>query len=146
MPDDPNELSGNDRIMADVREHGGQVTIGRLAGSNLLIMTSVGARTGKPRSNPIGYTRDGDRYVLVGSNSGGSTTPLWVANVRANPVVTVEAAGETFKARATVTEGAERRRLLDAHQAAIPMFVKYEEMAEGVRELQVVALERIPEG
>ena len=48
------------------------------------------------------------------------------------------------KARATVTEGAERRRLLDAHQAAIPIFLKYESMTE--RELPVVALERLSEG
>jgi hypothetical protein len=48
---------------------------------------------------------------------------------------------ETFQARATIVEGDERRRLLDAHIAAIPMFGKYEQMTD--RELPVVALERI---
>ena len=144
MPDDPNELSWNDRIIANFRENHGKVTMPPFQNSNLLLMTSTGAMTGKPRTSPLGYTRDGERYVVVGSNSGGPVQPAWLANVRANPVVTIEAAGETFRARATVTQGAERRRLLDAHQAAIPIFKKYETMTE--RELPVVTLERIAEG
>lgn len=144
MPTDPNELSWNERMIADLREHGGRSTVPRFVNSNLLILTTPGAKTGQPRSMPLGYTRDGEWYVVVGSNSGGHVHPTWLTNVRANLLVTVEAAGETFRARAVLTEGAERRRLLDAHQAAIPIFLKYEEMTD--RELPVVALERIPEG
>ena len=59
----------------------------------------------------LGYTRDGDRYVVVGSNSGLPQQPAWLANIRANPVVTVEVGVETFPARATITTGAERQRL-----------------------------------
>ena len=143
MPEDPMELSWNERIIADLRAHGGRSTTPPFVNSNLLILTSTGAKTGKPRTSPIGYTRDGETYVIVGSNSGGPVNPVWVRNLLANPLVTVEAAGETFQARATVTEGTERRRLLDAHQAAIPIFRKYEQMTE--RELPVVTLERIAE-
>jgi deazaflavin-dependent oxidoreductase (nitroreductase family) len=144
MPSDANELSWNERMVADLREHGGRSTFPRFLDSNLLILTVAGAATGKLRTFPLGYTREGERYVVVGSNSGGPEQPAWLANVRANPDVTVEAAGETFRARATVTEGTERRRLLDAHQAAIPIFKRYEEMTE--RELPVVVLERTAEG
>lgn len=87
-------------------------------------MTSTGAKTGTSRSSPLGYTRDEERYVVVGSNSGSARQPVWLANIRAEPFVTVEAGGVTFRAHATVTTGAERRRLLDAHQAAIPHALK----------------------
>ena len=144
MPTDTHELSWNERMIADLREHGGRSTHERFLDSHLLVLTTIGAKTGTPRSMPLGYTRDGESYVVVGSNSGADVQPAWLANVRANPEVTVEAAGETFRARATITEGAERRRLLDAHQAAIPIFRRYEEMTE--RELPVVVLERIAKG
>ena len=135
------ELTWNERILQDLRAHGGRSTTPPFENSNLLILTTIGAKTGTPRTSPLGYTRDGERYVVVGSNSGNPENPEWLANVRANPIVTVEAGGETFQARAIVTEGAEHRRLLDAHQAAIPIFTKYEAMAD--RQLPVVALERI---
>lgn len=141
MPIGPQEADWNAATIADLRAHGGQVTTGRLAGSNLLILTSVGATTGLFRSAPVGYTMDGARYVLVGSNYGGPTDPAWVRNVEQNPLVTVEAGGARFEARATVHEGQERRRLLDAHIAAIPTFGKYE--ATAGRPLPVVTLERL---
>jgi deazaflavin-dependent oxidoreductase (nitroreductase family) len=135
------ETSWNDQIVADFHEHAGQITQGRLAGANLLLMTSIGARSGEPRTTPLGYTRDGDRYVVVGSNSGLPQQPAWLANIRANPVVTVEVGVETFPARATITTGAERQRLWTSHVAAIPHFATYEKMVD--RELQVVAIERV---
>jgi deazaflavin-dependent oxidoreductase (nitroreductase family) len=139
MPQSPDEAAWNDRIIADFHEHAGQITQGRLAGSNLLLMTSTGARSGEPRTTPLGYTRDGDRYVVVGSNSGLPRQPAWLANIRASSTVSVEVGVERFDARATVTAGAERQRLWAAHVAAIPHFANYEKMTE--RELQVVAIE-----
>jgi deazaflavin-dependent oxidoreductase (nitroreductase family) len=141
MPVSDQEAAWNQSIIADLRAHGGQVTQGPLAGSNLLLMTSTGAKSGLPRTTPIGYTRDGDRYVLVGSNSGLDTQPAWVANVRANPDVEAEVGTETFRATATIAEGSERRRLLDAHIAAIPIFGRYEQMT--ARQLPVIVLSRV---
>ena len=143
MPGTPDEAAWNDRIMADFHEHAGSITLGRLAGSNLLLMTSIGARSGEPRTSPLGYTRDGDRYVAVGSNSGLPHQPAWLANIRANPVVSVEVGTETFQARATIAVGAERQRLWAAHVAEIPHFANYAKMTE--RELQVVVIERLAE-
>lgn len=134
------ELSWNAKIIENFRANGGRVTMPPFQDSHLLVLTTTGAASGKPSSVPLGYTRDGDRYVVVGSNSGGPLQPVWLRNVLAQPTVTVEVGAETFLATAVVTEGAERRRLLDAHQAAIPIFVKYEEMTE--RQLPVITLER----
>jgi deazaflavin-dependent oxidoreductase (nitroreductase family) len=141
MAKTPGETAWNDAIIADFRAHEGRITQGRLAGTVMLIMTSTGARTGLPRTVPLGYHRDGERYVLVGSNSGRDEQPEWLANLTKNPVVTVEVGTETFQARATVTGGSERRRLLDARIAAVPIFGDYERKAN--RELPVIVLERI---
>jgi deazaflavin-dependent oxidoreductase (nitroreductase family) len=138
------ETSWNDQIIADFHEHAGQITQGRLAGANLLLMTSIGATSGEPRIAPLGYTRDGDRYVVVGSNSGLPRQPAWLANIRANPIVSVEVGVETFQGRATITTGDERQRLWAAHVKAIPHFATYEQMTE--RELQVVTIERVAAG
>lgn len=141
MPIPDTEHEWNAGTIADFRAHGGRITAGPLAGSNLLLMTSTGVRSGQPRTAPLGYTRDGDRYVVVGSNSGRDEQAEWVANITADPIVTVEVGTETFQARTEVTHGDERRRLLDAHIQAIPIFARYETMTE--RELPVVVLERI---
>ena len=66
-----------------------------------------------------------------------------MANVKLHPEVTIEVGTETFRARATLTEGAERRRLFDAHAIAIPVFAEYERMTE--REIPVVVLDRLPD-
>jgi deazaflavin-dependent oxidoreductase (nitroreductase family) len=133
----------NATILADFRAHAGQITEGRLKGASILLMTTTGAKTGRPRTAFLGYHLDGGRYIVVGSNMGRAEHPAWLENVRKNPDVTVEVGTETFRARATITEGAERRRLLDNRIAAVPRFGEYEKMTE--RELQVIALDRIDE-
>jgi deazaflavin-dependent oxidoreductase (nitroreductase family) len=141
MAKTPGETTWNDAVVADFRAHDGRITQGRLAGATMLIMTSTGAKTGLPRTVPLGYHRDGESYILVGSNNGRDEQPEWLANLRQNPVVTIEVGTETFQARATVTDGPERRRLLDARIAAVPIFGDYERKAK--RELPVIVLERI---
>lgn len=141
MPIDPGEVAWNESTIADFREHGGQITAGPLAGSRLLLLTTTGASSGQSHIAPLGYTMDGDRFVVVGSNSGRPLNPDWLGNVTADPKVTVEVGVSSFQALATVTQGQERRRLLEAHIAAIPIFARYEEMAG--RELPVVTFSRI---
>ena len=118
-PLEPGDQTWNDRVIEDFRRNGGRVTFAPYVGANLLLLTSTGARSGAPQVAPLGYTRDGDRYVVVGSNSGRPVNADWVANVRACPMVSLEIGTETFSARGTVTEGAERDRLFEAH-ATLP--------------------------
>ena len=138
MPIDTSERTWNAHLAAELRANEGKVTTGPMAGSDLLLLTTVGAKTGEPRISPLGYSRDGDRYVVVGSNSGRGWNPAWVANVTANPEVSVEVGGQAFRARAAIETGPERRRLLDAHIAKIPIFARYESMTD--RPLPVVTL------
>ncbi len=141
MPTSDRELTWNAAMIAGFRANNGEILEGPLAGSHLLLLTTTGAKSGQPRTAPLGYTRDGDRYVVVGSNSGGSEHSSWYGNVQADPNVIVEVGTDRFPARARATEGDERRRLLDAHIAAIPQFGIYEKMTD--RLLPVVVIERV---
>lgn len=114
-------------LIAELRAHGGQVTQGPLAGHPLLIMTSIGAKSGEPRRAILTWSRDGDAYVVAGTNGGSPTEPLWLSNLRADPEVTIEVANRTFSARAELVEGPERDGLWDAHVVALPWFAPYPE-------------------
>ncbi len=116
-------------LMEDLRTHGGQVTSGPMAGQPLLILTTTGAKSGKPRLVVVTFTRDGDAYIVAGSKGGAPADPHWFNNLRSNPVVKVEAQGKSFDARAKVAEGVDRDRLWARHVEALPAFAEYPEKA-----------------
>ena len=118
-------------LIADIREHGGEVSSGPMAGRTLAILTTTGAQTGLPRVAIVTYTRDGDAYVIAASKSGMPTNPSWFANLVAHPTVTLEAEGKTSEATAVVAEGADRDELWDRHVAAHPEFASYPEKTGG---------------
>jgi deazaflavin-dependent oxidoreductase (nitroreductase family) len=124
MPD-PETLAWEDRLVAELRANGGEVTSGPLAGHPLLIMTSKGARSGEPRRAILTFHRDGDDYVIAASASGSPKDPGWFHNLEATPDVTVEAKNEVFDATATIATGADRDRLWDDHVKALPWFADY---------------------
>lgn len=127
-------------LIADIRQHG-EPRSGPFLGRPVLLLTTVGAKTGEPRLVPLVYSRDGDHIVIMGSKGGAPTNPAWVANLVANPVVTVEVGLEKFQARAVVAEGAERDRLWANHVALNPSFAEYEQKT--TRKIPAISLERI---
>lgn len=128
-------------LITDFRAHSGEVTSGPFAGRPVLLLTTTGAKSGQPRLAPLVYFRDGDGYVIVASKGGAPTHPAWYLNLLAHPVVTVEVGGETFKARARVTEGSERDRLFGQRVATNPAFGDYQKRT--TRVLPVVVLDRL---
>jgi deazaflavin-dependent oxidoreductase (nitroreductase family) len=134
----PNDF--NQSLIEEFRANDGKVT-GVFAGRPLLLLTTTGAKSGRPRVSPLVYTTDGDRIVTIASKGGAPTNPDWYHNLVANPTVTVELPGETFQARATVIEGEERQRLYDAQAALMPGFAEYQQKT--TRQIPVVVLERI---
>lgn len=111
-------------LMADIRANG-RPTSGYFEDRPVLILTTTGAKSGQPREAVITFSRDGDDYVVVGSKSGEPEDPAWFTNLTANPVVTVEADGKKFQARATVAVGADRDALWDSHVAEHVQFADY---------------------
>ena len=105
------------------------------------MLTTRGAKSGRPFTTPLAYSRDGDRLIVIASKGGSPTNPDWYHNLRANPIVTVEVGAESFEARASVLEGEERRRAFDLQATAMPFFAEYEKKT--AREIPVIALTRI---
>ena len=115
----------NSAIIAEFRANGGKVG-GRFAGRPLLLLHTTGAKTGQRRVNPVAYTRDGDRLVVIASKGGAPTNPDWYYNLLANPLVTVEVGAEKFQAQATVPAEPERTRLYDQMAKVMPGFAEYQ--------------------
>lgn len=133
-------MSFNDDLIADFRAHGGKASGGPFLGRPLLLLTTIGAKSGESRTVPLVYTRDGDRYVIIASKGGAPTHPAWYHNLLAHPTVTLEVGEETFQADASVAEGAERRKLYDAQAAMMPAFADYE--LKTTRVIPVIKLTR----
>jgi deazaflavin-dependent oxidoreductase (nitroreductase family) len=110
----------------------------------LLLLTTTGAKTGKTRVNPLAYTRDGHRYVVLASKGGAPTNPDWYHNVVANPDVVVEVGPDKFQARAMVAEGSERERLFNAQASKMPNFGEYQTKTS--RLIPVIVLEPLASG
>ena len=132
----------NHRIIEEFRADGGRVG-GPLAGTPMLLLHHVGAKSGVVRVTPLAYTPDGDgRYVIVASNGGSATNPGWYHNLKANPAVEVEVGTETFTVRADELKGAARQPLWSALLAASPSLREYE--AKTARHIPVFTLTRGP--
>jgi len=136
-------MAFDDDLIAHFRKNKGLITEGPFTGRDVLLLTTTGRKTGRPRTHPLVYTRDGDRYLVIASKGGAPEHPLWYRNLRAKPEVTVEAGPETFRARAIpVPGGPDRRRLYDQHAAVYPGFRDYEKRT--ARVIPAVLLERLP--
>ena len=112
-------------LIDDMRQHGGNVTTGPMAGRALLVLTTTGARSGQPRMAVLNFSRDGDAYVVAGTANGAPTDPSWIWNLKADPTAEVEAEGSRFAARAALADGSARDDLWDRHVAALPWFADY---------------------
>jgi deazaflavin-dependent oxidoreductase (nitroreductase family) len=126
----------NRELIAEFRANGGA-----LGERPLLLLTTVGARSGQERTSPMMYIPDGDRLLVVPSNMGAAKHPAWFHNLVANPRVTVEVAGESYAAGAVVTSGEERDRLFARIAADYPFFLDHQAKIERV--IPVVALVRV---
>ena len=131
----------NQAIIDEFRANNGKVG-GYLTGDNMLLLHTVGAKSGQPRTNPVVYVTDGDRLVVIASKSGADSNPDWYYNLLANPIVTVELGTEQFQARATpVTEEPERSRLYNKMVEHRPGFAEYEKKTS--RKIPAIILERV---
>lgn len=128
------------RIMIEeIRAHGRPVT-GWAAGQQVLVLTTIGAKSGVPRSVPLKYSRDGDAWIVTASKSGAPTHPAWYHNLRKDPTATIELERESIRVRATTATGAERMRLWDQHVELHTGIAEYPSRTERV--IPVVILER----
>jgi deazaflavin-dependent oxidoreductase (nitroreductase family) len=138
MSDD--NLFGDEHVRRYV-ETDGEVGYTWREGAPILILTFTGRKSGKEYSTPLIFGRDGENYVLVGSQGGAPEHPDWYLNLVANPEVGVQVKADKFRARARTAEGEEHERLWAAMNEIWPHYDEYQ--AKTDRPIPVIVLERI---
>lgn len=130
----------NNKVIEEFRANGGKCGP-PFEGAPMILVTHKGAKSGTVRTSPLVYSTDGDRIVIIASKAGADTNPDWYHNLKANPEVTVEVGTDTFTARVTEAEGAERQRLYDAQAEQMANFKEY--AAKTSRQIPVLVLSRV---
>ena len=129
----------NKKIIDEFRANEGRVG-GPFAGAPMILITHMGRKSGKQRTNPLVYHQEGDVMYVFGSKGGAPEHPEWYRNLLANPSATAEVGTEKFEVEASEVTGAERDRIFDANKALRPAFSDYEKKT--TRKIPVIALRR----
>jgi deazaflavin-dependent oxidoreductase (nitroreductase family) len=134
----------NDKIIKEFRENNGAVG-GNFAGSHLLLLTTIGAKSGEKRTSPMMYFPNGDTRVVVASKAGADTHPHWYHNLMKNPEVHVEASVEggieEYDAVASAMPEKERAVKFAEIGATNPGFAEYQTKTD--RTIPLVTLSRV---
>lgn len=109
-------------------------------GTQTLLLTTTGRRSGEERTTPLIYGRDGDDFLIVASKGGSDEPPAWYLNLAAQPEVDVQVKGDRFRARARTASAEEKARMWKTMVAEWPSYDDYQASTE--REIPVVVLER----
>ena len=115
----------NSGVIEEFRANDGKVG-GMFEGAPLVILRTVGARSGQERLSPLMALAENDRLFVFASKAGADSHPDWLYNLRANETVTVEAPGETYEAKAVELDEPERADVYATQAAAYPQFAEYQ--------------------
>ncbi|NUT38081.1 MAG: nitroreductase family deazaflavin-dependent oxidoreductase [Hamadaea sp.] len=105
-----------------------------------LTITTIGRKSGQPRTQPLVYVPDGDDFAVIGSNWGQTHHPAWSANLLAHPQAEVVVKGQRVRVRAELATGEERRRLWEILLRTWPAYQIYAERSG--RDLRIFKLVR----
>jgi deazaflavin-dependent oxidoreductase (nitroreductase family) len=134
----PEMSDWNSKIIDEFRANEGKVG-GPFEGAPVLLLHTVGARTGQERVNPMMYRQVDGGYAVFASKAGAPSNPDWYHNLLAHPKVTAEIGTATVELIARVAEGDEREPIWAAQKAAYPGFADYERKT--TRQIPVIILE-----
>jgi deazaflavin-dependent oxidoreductase (nitroreductase family) len=108
-------------------------------GTQTLILTTRGRRSGQPRQTPLIYGRRDDDYLVVASKGGAPQHPAWYLNLDANPDVEIQVRGDKMPARARTAAPEERAELWPIMTDEWPDYDRYQEQTD--RDIPVVVLQ-----
>jgi deazaflavin-dependent oxidoreductase (nitroreductase family) len=131
----------NTKMIEEFRANEGRVG-GAWAGTTLILIHHIGARSGTERVTPLGCSRQGaGRYAIIASNGGSPTHPDWYYNLKANPRITIEVGTQTFTVLAEELDDTARAGLWPKLVAEYPSIGEYQ--ARTTRQIPVVMLTRL---
>jgi deazaflavin-dependent oxidoreductase (nitroreductase family) len=123
------------------RETGGKVGHIWREGSTILLLTTIGRKTGEKRTMPLIYAEDEGRYIVVASKGGAPDHPGWYKNLEKTPEVELQVKDQVISARARTAHGEERARLWRKMNTVWRHYDEYAEKTQ--REIPVVVLEPV---
>ncbi len=149
MPEADDESARRDRGARIVMKVAGvahralyRISGGRVGGSlqrmPVLLLTTIGRKSGKPRTWPLGYLDDGEDLIVIASAGGVASHPAWFLNLREQPEVTVQVGDRVRRMRAEIAGPDERARWWEVIVARYPFFAEYQGRTD--REIPVVRL------
>ncbi len=124
------------------RISGGRLFARWFAGAPVMVLETVGRRSGQKRATPVLYLRDGDALVVLAANAGADRTPAWWLNLRAAGSGEVVVGNRRIRVRPRLLEGPERDRIWRAFVDMYPQAELYTKFTQ--RGLPLIALQ--PEG
>ena len=125
------------------RATGGKL-FGRMGKSPILLLNTVGRKTGRKRTSPLLYVMDGEDFVIIASKGGAPTHPAWYLNLKANPDATVEVGDREVRVRAEEVDSEEKVRLW---QKMIEMYPTYDDyQTKTKREIPLLVLRPVEGG
>ena len=114
----------NAKVTEEFRSNDGKV--GAFEGSELLLLTTTGAKSGRPRLSPLSCRRIDGKLLVIAGYGGADVNPAWVYNLRANPHAHVELGGESFEVTARELLDAERDQIIPKVIAIAPQFADFQ--------------------
>lgn len=96
-----------------------------MRGMPVLLLTTVGRKTGQARTTPLMYIRDGESYVITASNNGRDKHPAWFYNLKASPQAEIALPGKRLQVTATIATTTEKDRLWPVLVEKAPFFDGY---------------------
>ena len=109
-------------------------------GTQVLLLTTTGRKTGEERELPLIYGTNGDDYLIVASKGGADAPPAWYLNLMADPNVVVQVKGDRFEAQAREASPEEKADLWSTMTAEWPAYDDYQKKTE--RDIPIIVLER----
>ncbi|MFD7846235.1 nitroreductase/quinone reductase family protein [Nocardia sp. NPDC059764] len=124
-----------------IERSGGKYTVLGPIGAPVILLTTVGRKSGAPRTTPLLYVHDGDTLYVIGSNFGQAHHPAWTANLLANPAAEVAIAGQHLPVTAAlVTDEDHQRVIFERFEETTEAYTAYRNRT--ARDLRIFALTR----
>ena len=142
-----------DRVVHPIlyRLAGGRGVLGRVLGCEMVLLTTRGRRSGRPRTVALFAFPIADgpapaaapmSWAVVGSRGGSKVIPAWYGNLEASPAATLQVHGRSFGVRARAVDGDEYERVFEIAARGFPGFHLYR--AESPIHIPIVVLEPAP--
>jgi deazaflavin-dependent oxidoreductase (nitroreductase family) len=102
----------------------------RMAGQSVLLLHSVGRKSGKPYTTPVNFYREGENYILVASNWGKESHPGWFFNLRHQPETTIQVKRQVLPVKASEASGSDYERLWKFVTGKNEFYIRYQQQTE----------------